>query len=75
MPANETLRRDLQEMARLDRRTRAELAASGGLFDAGYEPRMAAVHERNAQRLRQVIESSAGQARTSSVLTAQKPPG
>ena len=44
-------------MARLDRRTRAELAASGDLFDAGYEPRMAAVHERNARRLRQVIES------------------
>ena len=44
-------------MARLDRRTRAELAASGDLFDAGYEPRMAGVHERNARRLRQVIES------------------
>ena len=44
-------------MARLDRATRTELAASGDLFGTGYEPRMARVHERNAQRLRQVIES------------------
>ena len=57
MPTNEPLRRDLLEMARLDRTTRAELAASGDLFGTGYEPRMARVHERNAQRLRQVIES------------------
>ena len=38
MPRNESLRRDLLEMAALDRVTRAELAASGSLFDAGYEP-------------------------------------
>ncbi len=57
MPTNEPLRRDLLEMARLDRDTRAELAASGDLFDAGYEPRMARVHARNARRLRRVIES------------------
>ena len=57
MSTNEPLRRDLLEMARLDRVTRAELAASGDLFDAGYEPRMARVHERNAQRLRRVIEA------------------
>ena len=57
MPTNEPLRRDLLEMARLDRVTRAELAASGDLFDAGYEPRMARVHARNAQRLRRVLES------------------
>ena len=58
MPTNEPLRRDLLEMARLDRVTRAELAASGELFDTGYEPRMARrVNERNAQRLRRVIES------------------
>ena len=57
MSTNEPLRRDLLEMARLDRVTRAELAASGDLFDAGYEPRMARVHERNARRLRCVIES------------------
>ena len=41
--------------ASLDRVTRAELAASGDLFDTDYEPRMARVHARNAQRLRRVI--------------------
>jgi len=44
-------------MARLDRSVRAELAASGKLFSAGYEPRMARVHRRNAQRLRRIIEA------------------
>ena len=44
-------------MARLDGSVRAELAASGTLFDAGYEPRMAQVHQRNARRLRRIIES------------------
>ena len=51
-----SLRRDLLEMARLDRSVRAELAASGKLFNAGYEPRMAQVHQRNARRLRRIIE-------------------
>ena len=51
------LRRHLLQMARLDRSTRAELAASGRLFAAGYEPRMARVHQCNAQRLRRIIES------------------
>ena len=51
------LRRDLLDMVRVDRSTRAELAASGSLFDAGYEPRMARVHQRNARRLRRIIES------------------
>ena len=36
---------------------RAELAASGRLFDSGYDPRMARVHQRNAERLRQIIET------------------
>ena len=36
---------------------RAELAASGELFDIGYEPRMARVHERNARRLLRTIDS------------------
>lgn len=54
---NETLRDELLEMARRDRTVRAELAASGELFDAGYEPRMARVHERNARRLRRILES------------------
>ena len=51
------LRRALLHMARLDRSARAELAASGALFNAGYEPRMARVHQCNAQRLRRIIES------------------
>ena len=54
---NETLRDELLEMARLDRTVRAELAASGELFDVGYEPRMARVHERNARRLLRIMES------------------
>ncbi len=54
---NETLRDELLEMARLDRTVRAELAASGELFDVGYEPRMARVHARNARRLLQIIDS------------------
>ncbi len=44
-------------MARLDRSARAELAASGALFETGYEPRMARIHQRNAKRLRGIIES------------------
>ena len=51
------LRRLLLDMARLDRSKRAELVASGSLFDAGYEPRMARVHQRNARRLQRIIES------------------
>ncbi len=46
MPRNESLRRGLLEMASRDRVTRARLAASGDLFDTGYEPRMARVHAR-----------------------------
>ena len=51
------LRRALLDMARLDRSVRAELAASGALFNVGYEPRMAGVHQCNAQRLRRIMES------------------
>ena len=51
------LRRALLHMARLDRSARAELAASGALFNAGYVPRIARVHKCNAQRLRRIIES------------------
>lgn len=50
------LRRELLDMARLDRSVRAELAASGALFKSGYEPRMARVHRRNARRLRRIID-------------------
>lgn len=44
-------------MARQDRTARDELAASGKLFNTGYEPRMARVHQRNAPRLRRIIEA------------------
>ncbi len=44
-------------MARLDDKTRTELADTGELFKAGYEPRMARVHKRNARRLRRIIQS------------------
>ena len=44
-------------MARLDEETRAELANTGELFSAGYAPKMARVHERNARRLRRIVES------------------
>ena len=54
---SQALRRHLLDMARLDRSVRAELAASGTLFNAGYEPRMARVHRRNARRLRRIIEA------------------
>lgn len=54
---NETLRDELLEMARRDQTVRAELVDSGELFDVGYEPRMARVHERNARRLRRIIGS------------------
>ncbi len=53
---NDTLRDELLEMVRRDQEVRAELVDSGELF-GGYEPRMARVHERNARRLRRIIES------------------
>ena len=53
---NDTLRDELLEMVRRDREVRAELVDSGELF-GGYESRMARVHERNARRLRRIIES------------------
>lgn len=45
----------LLAMAEEDQRVRAELAATGELFD-GYHPRMAEVHRRNAQELEATIE-------------------
>ncbi len=50
------LRSELLEMAAEDLRVREELAQSGELFK-GYHPRMREVHERNAGRLRALIES------------------
>ncbi len=41
-------------MAELDRKVAHELAASGALYE-GYHPRMAAIHENNALRLRAII--------------------
>src|SRR5215217_4085463 len=51
---NEELRAELIEMDDHDQAVRAELAADGSLFD-GYHPRMAAVHDANAARLRTII--------------------
>ena len=45
---------DLIAMAEHDRKVSDELAASGALYE-GYDPRMAAVHEKNAQRLRAIM--------------------
>jgi hypothetical protein len=49
------LTRELCEMAQEDHRVRAELAWDVHLF-RGYHPRIAEVHSRNAERLREVIE-------------------
>lgn len=51
---NEALRAELIKMDDYDQAVRAELAADGSLFD-GYHPRMAAVHDANAARLRAII--------------------
>ena len=51
---NEELRAELMQMDEHDQAVRAELAADGSLFD-GYHPRMAAVHDANAARLRAII--------------------
>jgi hypothetical protein len=51
---NEALRAELMQMDEHDQAVRAELAADGSLFD-GYHPRMSAVHDANAARLRAII--------------------
>jgi hypothetical protein len=53
-PANAALRAELLALAERDKRTRGELVASGELF-AGYNPRMAAVHARNAKALERIV--------------------
>src|ERR1700758_4188346 len=45
---------ELLAMAELDPDTAAELAASGALYE-GYHPRMVAIHEKNAARLKAII--------------------
>lgn len=52
---NRDLKRRLINMVEEDRQVRAELAATGELFQ-GYAPRMAEVHRRNAQELQAIIE-------------------
>jgi len=52
---NAALRAELIQMDEYDQAVRAELAADGSLFE-GYHPRMAAVHDANATRLRAIIE-------------------
>jgi hypothetical protein len=51
---NEALRAELVAMDDHDQAVRAELDADGSLFQ-GYHPRMAAVHDSNAARLREII--------------------
>jgi Family of unknown function (DUF6624) len=51
---NPTLQYELVQMDEHDQEVRAELAADGSLFQ-GYHPRMAAVHDANAARLRTII--------------------
>lgn len=51
---DQALRAELVRMDEYDQAVRAELAADGSLFD-GYHPRMAAVHDSNAVRLRAII--------------------
>lgn len=56
MSEGEALRRELLEMARIDGQVRSELVAEGTLSTDGYHPRMAAVHDRHAERLSAIIE-------------------
>ena len=51
---NQELRAELMQMDDYDQAVRAELAADGSLFE-GYHPRMAAVHDAHAARLREII--------------------
>ncbi|HEY0657829.1 MAG TPA: DUF6624 domain-containing protein [Pyrinomonadaceae bacterium] len=52
---NAELKQQLLEMVEEDGRVRAELAATGELFQ-GYAPKMAEVHRRNAEKLEAMIE-------------------
>lgn len=51
---NKELQKVLLEMIEEDERVRAELAATGELFQ-GYAPRMAEVHNRNGQALEKIV--------------------
>lgn len=52
---NDALRADLMAMAEYDMAVRAELVATGELFE-GYNEKMAAVHKRNAQKLERIVD-------------------
>ncbi len=52
---NAELRKQLLSLIEEDDRVREELAADGSLFE-GYHPRMEAVHRRNAEGLRVIIQ-------------------
>lgn len=51
---SETLKKELLEMISIDEMVREELAQTGELY-AGYHPRMAEVHRRNAKRLDEIV--------------------
>jgi len=51
---NESLRSELLSLRADDERRREELAREGVLWD-GYHPRMQQVHDRNAERLQQIV--------------------
>ena len=55
----DVLRQQLLAMVAEDRRVRAELAATGELYQ-GYAPRMEDVHRRNAEDLLAILEMSQG---------------
>jgi hypothetical protein len=57
------LARELVGMAEEDQRVRADLAWDGHLF-RGYHPKMAEVHSRNAERLRDIIDQHGWPGRT-----------
>jgi hypothetical protein len=54
---NEALRFELLEMERADRAKRAELVERGELHSSRYHPEMEAVHRRNNERMRAIIEA------------------
>lgn len=51
---NEQLRQELLKMREEDSRVRAEVVRGASAFD-GYDPRMEELHQRNAERLKQII--------------------
>jgi hypothetical protein len=54
---DESLRAELLEMERIDRRVRADLVERGELHTRGYHPEMQALHHRNNARIRTILET------------------